>query len=509
MKARLMFADRDFVTTHEPRAAEDELVQDLDLVALWRAMAEHDEVIFESVRAAMLEGVATTDEVLYRQAVYADCRRQVAVVHELYVLANEAIEAKKKSWRGLGISSNSGEPLLRSSLKELELFVGILRRLRRLTEEHGKQFLSNGFSQFFATLRAELDESYFREIEGHLDNLRFRDGILASAQLGDANQGVGYVLRAPSARSGLLHRPTVSKPSFSRTIERDDDGGHEALASLSDRIVSLAANALAQSADHIGNFFAALRRELAFYLGCLNIHEALLTRGLPVCVPAPRPAGSLVLDARGLYDACLPLHTTESILGNDVRADAKPLVILTGANQGGKSTFLRSIGLAHLMMDAGMPVAAEAFSAAIVDGVWTHFAREEDASMTTGKFDEELQRMSVVGHHIRRHHLLLCNESFSTTNEREASSIATDIIQAMTDAGIRVIFVTHLYQLSRYFFTHQASTTHFLRAERESDGTRPFRLREAEPLPTSYSEDLYRRTFGAPKAAIGTPAGSS
>jgi DNA mismatch repair ATPase MutS len=509
MKARLMFADRDFATEREPRAAEAELIQDLDLNTVWRAMAQRDEVILESVRSALLDGVATVEEVRYRQGVYTDCRSHREVVQEIYTLANEAISEKKKSWRGLGVNANSGEPLLHASLKELEMFVGVLRRLRRLTEEHGDEFSSEGFAKFFATLRAELDDAYFDEVEGHLHNLRFHDGVLASAQLGNGNQGVAYVLRAPSAHRGLLHRPTVQKPSFSHTIPKEDQGGHEALSNLRGRVVTLAANALAQSADHIGSFFGALRRELAFYLGCCNLHEALLARDLPVCVPDPYPSGSLVFDSRGLYDAGLPLRTTAAVQGNDVHADDKPLVVITGANQGGKSTYLRSLGLAHLMMSSGMPVAAEAFSAAITDGVWTHFSREEDASMTSGKFDEELQRMSVIGRHIQPRSLLLCNESFSTTNEREASEIATEIIQAMIDAGIRIVFVTHLFQLSHHFFDHQRDTTLFLRAERGLDGSRPFQLVEAEPLPTSYSEDLYRQTFTTDPTAVGAPASSS
>ena len=69
--------------------------------------------------------------------------------------------------------------------------------------------------------------------------------------------------------------------------------------------------------------------------------------------------------------------------------------MITGANQGGKSTFLRSVGVAQLMMQTGMFVAAQAFSADVRDHVFTHFKREEDAAMESGKLDEELARMST------------------------------------------------------------------------------------------------------------------
>ena len=65
--------------------------------------------------------------------------------------------------------------------------------------------------------------------------------------------------------------------------------------------------------------------------------------------------------------------------------------------------------------------------------------------MTSGKFDEEFRRMSTIGRQVHQARLL-CNESFSATNEREGSEIATEIVRAMNEADVRVVFVTHLYE---------------------------------------------------------------
>jgi DNA mismatch repair ATPase MutS len=92
--------------------------------------------------------------------------------------------------------------------------------------------------------------------------------------------------------------------------------------------------------------------------------------------------------------------------------------------------------------------------------------------------------------------LLLCNESFASTNEREGSEIAHQIIRALTEAGIRVVFVTHLYHLAQGCFAADDATSLFLRAERQPDGHRTFRLRPGDPLPTSHGQDLYRQVFG-------------
>ena len=92
--------------------------------------------------------------------------------------------------------------------------------------------------------------------------------------------------------------------------------------------------------------------------------------------------------------------------------------------------------------------------------------------------------------------LLLCNESFASTNEREGSEIARQIIRALTEAGIRIIVVTHLYDLAERLYAEHDPATLFLRAERQPDGRRTFRLPPGEPLPTSYGQDLYQSVFG-------------
>lgn len=183
------------------------------------------------------------------------------------------------------------------------------------------------------------------------------------------------------------------------------------------------------------------------------------------------------------------------MIGNEIAAGGRTLAILTGANQGGKSTCLRSLGVAQLMMQCGMFVAAERFRADVRDGVFTHFKREEDAAMESGKLDEELARMSEILDSLTPDSLLLCNESFAATNEREGSEIAHQIVGALVAAEVKVLFVTHLYELAHTFHTEGAEKALFLRAERLDDGRRTFRMVEGEPLPTSYGADVFERIF--------------
>jgi DNA mismatch repair ATPase MutS len=347
-------------------------------------------------------------------------------------------------------------------------------------------------------LRGELSDDYFDEIAARLNMLKFRAGVLISAQLGAGNKGYNYVLRRRHRddRSWLARLLAEKPPSYSFQLHPRDEAGAQALASLNDRGVNLVANALAQSTDHILSFFQMLRTELAFYIGCMNLHRELAQRGQPICVPVPLLSGEREVSFRNLRDVSLALSTKKAIVGNDLDAHSKNLVIITGANTGGKSTFLRSVGIAHVMMQAGMFVSAETFSAEVFYRLFTHYKREEDASMESGKWDEELSRMSVIVDNVRPNSLVLFNESFGSTNEREGSEIADQIVRALLDREVRVFFVTHLYHFAQSVFSRRESTALFLRAERRPDGSRPFKLVEAKPLQTSYGVDLYRQIFG-------------
>ena len=495
MKARLMFSDADFRAQWEPQLGESDLIADLELDVLWQAMAQGDDVILESVRTAFLDRLTDPTKIRYRQAVLADCIANPEIVREMYALAVQAVDEEKQVYRSM--FSNRGDALVRRSLTVLELYTTALKRLRELAEHSDASFTSEGFTRFFDTLRSELDDDYFDEIAEHMRTLRFKDGVVATARLGKLGQGVDYVLRVRPRAHRLLKflPPSIGGPSFSYTVPPRDEGGGRELAALRDRVLALVANAVGQSTDHITNFFKALRVELGFYVGAVNLHERLSAKGEPTCFPEPHPPGSRIRNAEGLYDACLSLRIESRVQGNDLNADGRPLIMVTGANQGGKSTFLRSVGLAQVMMQAGMFVAANQYAADVATGVFTHYKREEDATMVSGKFDEELARMSRLTSAVTSGALLLCNESFAATNEREGSEIAAEVIRAMTDTGNSVVFVTHLYELASSFEREYAHTTVFLRAERDDEGRRSFQLIVAGPLPTSYGEDLYQQTF--------------
>ncbi len=463
---------------------------------MFEAMSGGDGFLREVARRAVLASLDEPGAITYRQDVLADCVAEPEIVRQMHAIAVGALADEKRVYFPL-FRHPSG--VVRRSVEVMQLLVARLKELRALADANATRFRSPGFTRLFAMLSAELTDEYFHTIEEHLSRLRFRDGVLVSAGLGPGNKGVHYVLRSPLAiRRGLRERIGLGggRPSCSFTIADRDEAGARALSELADRGIDLVGGALAQSVDHIVEFFTMLCRELGFYVGCLNLRERLVAKGGPVCVPDPLQTGMPVLSARAVYDVCLTLRSSDRVVGNDVAADGKPLVVITGASSGGKSTLLRSLGLAQLMLQCGMFVCAESFAADVRDRVFTHFIREEDAAMRSGKLDEELARMEAISKELSDRSMVLFNESFAATNEREGSELARQISTALLEAGVKVLFVTHLYTFARGLHESGPLPALFLRAERQSDGARSYKLVEGPPLSTSFGPDVYARIGG-------------
>lgn len=516
MEVRLMHPARDFVPTdevprqvrfrdpdagprHELTACERELWADLELDTLAGAMAGDDAYLCDVARKALLLGPRNdAATILYRQAILRDCAANASVIRSIYALVEETIEAKKKHYFGVMTRYPAG--ILRGAVDLMQLLMSMLRRIKGIADAQASHFGSPGMSALFAMLRREFGEDYLSEIERHLAELRFRGGLLMSARLGDSNESTDYVLRQePDRRPGWLKRLFHRGPkSYSFRLYERDEAGARILSEMHDRGINLVANALAQSTEHVLTFFLVLRVELAFYIGCLNLADRLDALSVARCFPRPQRERLQQESLRfeSLRDPCLALTMGRATAGNDVDAEGRQLVIITGANQGGKSSFLRSVGVAQLMMQAGMYVAATSFEAELRTGVFTHYKREEDATLSGGKLDEELARMDVIAGAVRPGAMVLFNESFASTNEREGSEIARQVVRGLLEWGVRVVYVTHLYEFAHGTFETRRDQTLFLRANREPDGTRTFRLVEAEPLATTYGEDLYREVFG-------------
>lgn len=495
MRPHLLHPGRNADLKRRLSPADEDLAEDLELPTLLAAMADEDPLVADVCRVLLLSPLKDAAEIRYRQDVLRDCLGNQGVVEELDAVTARALAAERNVYGGFLTTAESS---LNHAVKVMEEFLPALRRLRIIADRERGHFVSDGFRCFFGLLETELDDDFFVQAEDHLRKLAPYRAVLLSARLGKGNRGVDHRLRMRDRGQGsvLTRLRLVPRPGLVYRVQEGDQGAALALSDLRNRGVALASEALSRAVAHIHGFFRQLHHELAFYRGCLRLHALLTARGLPTCWSDPVDDDQPALACRGLYDVSLALTTRDPIVGNDVDADGRRLIVVTGANRGGKSTFLRSLGLAHLMMQCGMFVPAESFRAQVRTGLFSHFRREEDAGTDLGKLDQELRRMSDIVDAVRPRGLLLCNESFASTNDREGSEIARQVLEPLVEAGVTVVVVTHLFDLAHGWSAAARTDTLFLRAQRRPDGERTLRLVPGEPEATSYADDLYRQVFG-------------
>ncbi len=148
---------------------------------------------------------------------------------------------------------------------------------------------------------------------------------------------------------------------------------------------------------------------------------------------------------------------------------------------------------------------AKSFTSDLSQGLFSHFKREEDTTMKSGKLDEELKRMSEIVDHLSSDCTVLFNESFAATNEREGSEISRQIVSALLEKRVKVFFVTHQYEFAHSLYEKKMANALFLRAERKDRRRAHLQGVQGEPLETSYGEDLYDRIFlgATPSPALG------
>jgi len=496
MKVLLMHPERDFDVQAPLPPQADTLVQDLALDTLLDAMAGGDDFLRTVARAGLLQSLDDAVHIAWRQRALDDCDRHRLIIETLYKLAVDTLEEERKQMHFWAYSNPSSD--LSEGIATLERCQGRLRTLREVADDQLRgSFHSQAFRDLFETLHAQLDEAYLADIATQLEALHFRHGTFAGAHIGGGSKSIGWTLhQMPPERQGGWHQWFTYQPEIHAfEIAPRDEAGATALSQVRNHALEVAATAVAQAAGQVVAFFSQLRIELGFYRGALRLKDALRARGAPVCRPDPLPAATHCHEAQGLYDPCLCLTKDTEVTGNDLAAPDTDLLFVTGANQGGKSTFLRSLGTAQLLLQAGLFAPAQRFAANLCSSLFTHYKREEDARMASGKFDEELVRMDAIVQCMAPGALVLFNESFAATNEREGAAIATEIIEALIDKHVKVVFVTHFYELPRHFSAPARGKVLFLTAERGEDGSRTHRIRPGQPSRTAYGPDLYARIF--------------
>jgi len=191
--------------------------------------------------------------------------------------------------------------------------------------------------------------------------------------------------------------------------------------------------------------------EVQFYLSFQKFKIRTKGMGYPMEMPQISEHGEF--SGREVYDIALvwkqEMNDYEVISNNFTMREHPCFFVVTGPNQGGKTTFARSMGQAAYFTLMGLPVNAECFTMPMFGGISTHFEAEESLQSNSGKLKEEINRLIPMMSRIQnRNHFVILNELFTTATTHDAMVMGRKVMESFLERKCYGIYVTHIQELA-------------------------------------------------------------
>jgi DNA mismatch repair protein MutS len=192
-------------------------------------------------------------------------------------------------------------------------------------------------------------------------------------------------------------------------------------------------------------------REVQFYAAYLAFIAPMRKAGLEFCYPGIS-AEAKEISASDSFDLALAaklMPKAAAVVRNDFYLTGpERIFVVTGPNQGGKTTFARAFGQLHYLASLGYPVPAREAVLLLPDRVFTHFEKEEDLATLRGKFEDELVRIHDVLEKATGDSVVVMNESFASTTLRDALFVGERVLERLTGLGLLGVYVTFVDELA-------------------------------------------------------------
>lgn len=480
-KVSLLYKDADKKLQLEDRNID--FIKDLQFDKILEIMTSgsssiNSERVIVSVLAELCEDV---DDIYYRYDILQDFIGQPQMFSDFTSAFSMMIPIERERQLSNRTRADvSSEYKLSNGINILLGYCEVCKKVGEVLKAHGSRYLSEGLNNLsrvvfdyvenenFYKLEKDLlalkkcTKGYIRlKLEARLDKC-FK---IKEAKLLDVDSN-GFI-------SKILDRDEYMKEYFVRgltkliKVRRKRKGSYfikdidfileENGEEIKNKILNNLSYILEAMITNISSFLRNVSDEILFYEGAVKLMQKMKYLGLITSRAKIVPMEERTLIAEGLYDLSFALYLSgkgslnplERIVTNDVFIkEEEKIQIITGPNQGGKTTYIRAMGILQVLAQAGIPVPALNVVISPVDRIFTHFPVEERPESDEGRLGEELGRMLTIVENASENSLILINEAFASTNSKEGSKIAQDILSAFAVIGTRCSFVTHLYELA-------------------------------------------------------------
>lgn len=254
-------------------------------------------------------------------------------------------------------------------------------------------------------------------------------------------------------RQGAVKSHLVSLPD-EREMNHIEAQILERVARLHPDAFGARADYCARRRDFLDETIARFDREVQFYVGYLELIGRSRAAGLPFCYPRVS-AQSKVVAATDTFDLALAnklVSERREMVGNDFQLEGpERMFVVSGPNNGGKTTFARTFGQLHHLARVGLLVPGRTARLFLPDWIFTHFEREEEIETLRGKFEDELVRVRAILERATSSSVVVMNESFNSTTLHDALFVGSEVMARILELdclGVYVTFVDEIASLS-------------------------------------------------------------
>jgi hypothetical protein len=394
----------------------------------------------------------------YRQAVFADLANpEIFQAFPVFADQMRLVRANLSYAEKIDFKRHRDMVVLRAICLYCESVVSFLRALDLFTLQSSalqdlRRYLADyTTSDAFIQLAAEARRLRGALAELHYEMLFRADKVTVRRFGGEPDYAVTILERFARFSESETEMPAPAKIKDDFSLNHIEAGILEFVGRLFPSEFDALAGYVAQNTAFIDDVIATFDREIGFFIAYLAFIDPLKQAGLPFCFPDVS-ASDKTTQVAASFDLALAaklLHEKHPVVGNDFFLHGEErLLVVSGPNQGGKTTFARMFGQLHFLAGLGCPVPGSKARLFLPDQIFTHFEREEDITNLRGKLEEELVRLYQTCQTMTADSVVILNEIFNSTSLDDQVFLSTKVLEQVLAAGAIGVCVTFIDSLS-------------------------------------------------------------